>query len=206
MKTFKKDLLSHEIIDILLHDGIIAYPTDTVYGLGAHYMSEKAVKRIYRVKGRPSQKGLPLLLSCVEDADFLAAEKPKEMLVLAQAFWPGALTLVLKARPEIPVEITGTTKTVAVRVPDHPIPRGLVAKLGAPIIGTSANLSGGPDPVTAVDVQSMLGDKIDCILDGGPTVQGEPSTVLDLTGSVPKVVRVGAIGLLELQSVVGYRF
>jgi len=206
MKTFKQDLLSDEIVAILLNNGVIAYPTDTVYGLGAHYMSEKAVKRICQVKGRPSGKGFPLLLSCVDDVDTVVTEKSEQMLIFAKAFWPGALTLVLNARPEIPEEITGSSKTVAVRVPDHPIPRGLVEKLGAPIVGTSANLSGGPDPVTAIDVKSVLGDKIDCILDGGPTAQAAPSTVLDLTGSTPKVLRIGAIGVTSLQSAIGYSF
>ncbi len=203
MITLNVEQALKEGVTILRNGGVIAYPTDTLYGLGSHYLSVEAVRRIYRVKGRPVGKGLPLLLSGVGEMGLLALETPPLALALAEAFWPGALTLVLKARPGIPAEITGEGGMVAVRVPDHSIPRRLAVGAGGPIIGTSANVSGGPDPITAQDVERALGDAVDCIVDGGPAPKGKPSTVVDLTGSRPRVARLGAVGVAELEAVMG---
>ena len=158
-----------ESVKILRQGGVIAYPTDTLYGLGADPFSPRGVARVFEVKGRPATKGLPLLLAEIEDMDQVVRVKPPMAMNLAQAFWPGPLTLVLPGAPKVPKEVSGGGEgTVALRVPNHPVPRALARGLGGPIIGTSANVSGGPDPVTAWDVEQMLGQAVDYILDGGP--------------------------------------
>ena len=192
-----------ESVKILRQGGVIAYPTDTLYGLGADPFSPRGVAKIFEVKGRPATKGLPLLLAEIEDMDQVVRVKPSMAMKLARAFWPGPLTLVLLAAPGVPKEVLGSEDTVALRVPDHPVPRALARGLGGPIIGTSANVSGGPDPVTAWDVEQMLGQAVDYILDGGPAYRGLPSTVVDLTGPRPKLVRSGALDRESIERVCG---
>ena len=193
-----------EAVTLLHNDGVISYPTDTLYGLGASPFSSKALSRVLEIKGRPRGKGLPLLLAEARDLERMARVESDLALVLAQAFWPGPLTLVLPAAPEVPDEISGTNGTVGLRVPDHPIPRALAQALGGSIVGTSANPSGGPDPVTAQDVERMLGHKkVDYILDGGPAYRGLPSTVVDLTGPKPRLVRIGALNRESIEEVCG---
>ena len=190
-------------VELLQNNGVISYPTDTLYGLGASPSSSKALSRVLEIKGRPKGKGLPLLLAEARDLERMARAESDLALVLAQAFWPGPLTLVLPAAPEVPDEISGTNGTVGLRVPDHPIPRALAQALGGPIVGTSANPSGGPDPVTAQDVERMLGHKVDYILDGGPAYRGLPSTVVDLTGPKTRLVRIGALNRESIEEVSG---
>jgi len=192
-----------ESVRILRQGGVIAYPTDTLYGLGADPFSPRGVAKVFEVKGRLATKGLPLLLAEIEDMDQVVRVKPSMAMKLAQAFWPGPLTLVLLAAPGVPKEVLGSEDTVALRVPDHPVPRALARGLGGPIIGTSANVSGGPDPVTAWDVEQMLGQAVDYILDGGPAYRGLPSTVVDLTGPRPKLVRSGALDRESIERVCG---
>ena len=182
-----------EAVILLRKHAAISYPTDTLYGLGADPFSPKALSRIFEVKGRSKHKGLPLLLADAQDTEAVASVKSDIFLLLAQAFWPGPLTLILPPVPGLPQDILGAGGGVGVRVPNHPIPRALARGLGRPIIGTSANPSGGPDPVTAQDVERMLGNKVDYILDGGPAYGGLPSSVVDLTGPKPRMVRTGAL-------------
>ena len=179
--------------EFLRNDGIVAYPTDTLYGLGGDPFSQKALEKILQAKGRSADKGLPLLLDQPRDVELVARPNSPFFEPLAHAFWPGPLTLVLPPLPGLPEDVLGPTGAVGVRVPNHPVPRALAQALGKPIIGTSANLSGGPDPVTTQDVERTLGHVLDYILDGGPAHRGLPSSVVDLTGDHPRILRTGAL-------------
>ncbi|MDP3064910.1 MAG: L-threonylcarbamoyladenylate synthase [Chloroflexota bacterium] len=182
---------------VLRRDGIVAYPTDTLYGLGANAFSLRAVRRVFEIKGRRADMALPLLLAEASDIERVAVDIPPLARALAERFWPGPLTLVLKRSPAVPDLVTGGRDTVAVRVPNHPAPRALARGMGAPITGTSANPSGGADPRTAEDVRLALGNLVDYIIDGGPAPIGRSSTVLDLTGPEPRVLRQGALDIKE---------
>lgn len=192
-----------EAVAILRDGGIVAYPTDTLYGLGAHAFNEDAIQRIYDVKGRPSGMALPLLIADAADLALVAADVPPLAHVLAERFWPGGLTLLVARAPRVPDLVVGRGWKVGVRVPDHPIPRELARRLGAPITGTSANKSGGPETRTAAEVRAQLGDAVDLILEGGPPPKGRSSTVLDLTGPIPRIVRAGATSKDAIQNACG---
>jgi L-threonylcarbamoyladenylate synthase len=190
-----------EGISILKQGGLVAYPTDTVYGLGAWSSLQHAVGRIYQVKERPRNMPLPLLLADTSEISKVAYPVPQIAWLLAHNFLPGALTLVLHKSKSVPDIITAGGTTVAVRVPDHPIPVALAQGLGTSIVGTSANLSGKPSSLTADEVCSQFGDKIDFIIDGGRCLGGKESTIVDVTGEVPVVLREGAISKEELKRV-----
>jgi len=185
--------LIERAIRILKNGGIVAFPTDTVYGLGANAFNEDAVLRVYEVKARPREFALTLLLADLSQMKIVAEDIPKMAWKLAEHFMPGALTIVLNKSMAVSNMITGEGNTVAVRIPNHPIPISLIKGLGAPITGTSANRSGEPSPVTAEDVYKQLGEKVDFIIDGGKCPTGISSTVLDLTTSPPKLIREGTI-------------
>lgn len=184
---------------ILKKGGVVAYPTDTVYGLGASMNSISAIERVFEIKGRSKGMALPLLVADREQIRQVAVSIPPTAWRLACNFLPGALTLVLLKSDAVPDIITGGGKTVAVRIPDHPLPLAIIRGLGVPIVGTSANLSGRPPALTAREVKEQLGDKVDLIIDGGRCKGGVESTVLDLTKKVPTVLRAGAIPMEELQ-------
>lgn len=188
-------------VALLKNGGVVAYPTDTLYGLGADFSSQKAVQRVLDIKGRASEMGLPLLLADADDLALVAAAIPDAVLVLARLFWPGALTLVVPRSSVVLDLVTGGRDTVAVRVPDHPVPLALARGLGRPITGTSANLAGQPPALTAEDVRSVLGESVDMIIDGGPALLGTQSTIVDATGPLLKLVRPGAISLSDIRSV-----
>lgn len=190
-------------ISILRQGGLVAYPTDTVYGLGASASLPQAVERIYAVKKRPRNMPLPLLLADVSQITEVAESVPPIAWLLIDRFLPGALTLVLCKSSSVPDIITGGGTTVAVRVPAHPVPVALIGGLGVPIVGTSANLSGKPSPLTAEEVYSQLGDKVDLVIDGGRCPGGKESTVVDVTDKIPVVLREGAISREELKQVCG---
>ncbi len=190
-------------ISILKRGGIVAFPTDTVYGLGACANQHHAVERIYQVKERPRNMALPLLLAHILQISEVAEPVPLIAWLLAHTFLPGALTIVLQKSNSVPDIITGGGKTIAVRVPSHPIPVALADGLGIPIVGTSANLSGKPSVLTADEVYSQFGDKIDLVIDGGRCPGGIESTIVDVTGETPVVLREGAISREELRRVCG---
>jgi L-threonylcarbamoyladenylate synthase len=193
---------NRSVAAILLREGgVVAYPTDTIYGLGAVVFNRSAISTLFVVKGRPRDQGLPVLIASETQLRELAAEVPDDALALAKAFWPGALTLVMKRHPNLPTSVTGGADTVAVRLPDHPCPETLISACGAPIAGTSANRHGGGDPTTAQEVQRQLGNRVSLVLDGGPSPKSVPSTILDMTVSPPRVLRVGALSLDELRNV-----
>ncbi|MDP2954170.1 MAG: L-threonylcarbamoyladenylate synthase [Chloroflexota bacterium] len=182
----------------------MAFPTDTVYGLGARGFSPQAVERVYEAKARPRSLPLPLLLALASDLERVARKPiPELALRLAERFWPGGLTLVLRRAPAVPDAVTAGGDTVAVRVPRHPVPVALISGVGEPLTGTSANLSGRPSPLTAEEVRQQMGDRVDLILDGGRCPGGVESTVLDLTGETPVLIREGAIGREELEETAG---
>jgi L-threonylcarbamoyladenylate synthase len=188
---------------ILRQGGLVAFPTDTVYGLGAGANFPQAIGRVYEVKERPRNMALPLLLADVSQITEFAEMVPPVARLLIHSFLPGALTIVLPKSSSVPDIITGGGTTIAVRIPAHPVPVALAKGLGAPIVGTSANLSGKPSPLTAEEVYSQLGDKVDLIIDGGRCPGGKESTVVDVTGEAPVVLREGAISIEELRKVCG---
>ncbi len=190
-----------QALQVLEQGGLVAFPTDTVYGVGAHAFLPEAVERIYHVKGRSLRKAIPLLLDSVDRLGRVAEVIPESALVLAERFWPGPLTIVLPRSPDVPDVVTAGGPSVAVRVPDHDFALRLIGQAGGVLAATSANLSARPDPVTAEEVLGYLEGRIDLILDGGPCSGGVPSTVVDLTRPSPRVVREGAIASEELSQV-----
>ncbi len=191
----------HQAIDTLKNGGIVAFPTDTVYGLGASAFDEGAVLRVYEAKGKPRRLALPLLLADVSQIGAVARDVPEIAWRLAKHFLPGGLTLVLYKSPSVSSLITGEGEKIAVRVPAHPIPIALIEGLGTPITGTSANLTGSPSPLTAQEVYHQLGDRVDLIIDGGRCPGDVASTVLDLTAEPPRILREGAISREEIATV-----
>jgi len=173
--------------------GLVALPTDTVYGVGVALFAHDGLPRLFAAKNRPLDKAIVLLVADVDQAAGVGVISPAAR-ALAARFWPGGLTLVVPQRPDsgLPAVLTGGVATIGVRVPDHDCPRALASVLG-PLPVTSANTSGGPDARDAAEVLAQLGDRIDLILDGGPTRGGTPSTVVDCTGERPKVLREGAV-------------
>ena len=188
-------------VAVLRDSGVAAIPTDTLYGLAACAFDERAVLKVYELKGRPDGMALPLLLSNSGDVDKCAAEVPEEAWSLMERFWPGALTLVVRKSTEIPDIVTGGLDTVALRVPDHAVPRAIAEALGAPLTGTSANLSGRPGLTSASDVRREFGDAVDFVLDGVDAPGGVASTIVDVSGAEMRVLREGAISLGEIEEV-----
>jgi L-threonylcarbamoyladenylate synthase len=182
-----------EAAAVLRLGGLVAFPTETFYGLGAAALSAAAVRRIFEVKGRPEDKPVLVLVDGVAMVEAVAREIPTAARALMAAHWPGALTLVFRARDEVPVEVTAGSGTVGVRLSAHPVARGLVTTLGAPVTAPSANPSGAAPPTTAAGVLAYFRGRIELVLDGGGTGGGEPSTVLDVTVDPPRVVRAGAV-------------
>jgi L-threonylcarbamoyladenylate synthase len=178
---------------ILREGGLVAFPTETFYGLGAAGLDAAAARRVFEVKGRPASMPLLLLVDSRAMAASIATAIPSRASELMERHWPGPLTLVLRATPRVPAEVTAGTGTVGVRVPAHPVARALVRALGEPVTAPTANATGAPPPVTAADVLAQLGGAIDLILDAGATPGGAPSTVLDVTVDPPRVIRQGAV-------------
>lgn len=189
--------------EVLRHGGLVAFPTETVYGLGANALDPAAVARIFAAKGRPSNNPLIVHVAKVEQAQSLAGDWPRSADQLVERFWPGPLTLVLPKRPIVPHNVTGGAATVGVRIPAHRVARSLVEAAGLPIAAPSANQSNEISPTTAEHVQKSLGGAVDVILDGGPTPGGLESTVLDLTASPPRLLRPGLISPGEIEAVIG---
>lgn len=191
-------------LEILQSGGLVAFPTDTVYGVGALAFDGAAVERIYTAKGRPVEKAIPVLIGDVEELAKVSAEVPEIALKLAARFWPGPLTLVIQKHPDLP-EAVSAVQTVGVRIPDHPVARALL-RLAGPMAVTSANLSGQPNPSTAEEVFAQLGGRVELILDGGKTSGALPSTVVDCVGTAPQVLRTGPILKSEILMVSGQEF
>jgi L-threonylcarbamoyladenylate synthase len=179
-------------VKILQKGGVIAFPTDTVYGLGADAFNPTAVKRIYEIKNRPKYQQFPLLIADVKQLTALAEPIPEIAWFLARRFWPGGLTLVLSKKDSVPAYLA-SRPTIAVRIPNHPVCWALIQHLGNPLIGTSANISGQPAALTAEEVGQQLGGKIDLIINGGQCPGGTESTIVDITHEPPLILRQGTI-------------
>ena len=180
-------------VEILKAGGIVAYPTDTVYGLGADAFNIHAVSRVYEVKKRLRTLPLPVLIAEIEQVDLVASTVPTYAKLLMEHFWPGGLTLVLSKAASFPDVVTAGSDKVAVRIPDHALPLTIIRKLGRPIVGTSANVSNKPSPVTAQEVERQLGGQVDLIVDMGRCPGGVESTVVDVSGEAPVVLRRGIL-------------
>ena len=194
-----------QAVAVLRTGGLVAFPTDTVYGVGVHAYLPAAVARLYTAKVRPEGKAIPLLLGDAADVERVSRDLPRLTQRLMDAFWPGALTLVVPRNPELPDIVTAGGPTVAVRLPDHPVPRALARAVGAPLAATSANLSGQAEAVSAADVLAQLDGRIDLLLDGGRCPGGVASTVVDLTVQPPAILRQGALDPELLQRLLAAR-
>jgi L-threonylcarbamoyladenylate synthase len=183
--------------------GVVALPTETVYGLAADVMNAAAVRRIYAIKGRPLDHPLIVHLPGAELLERYAVDVPESAHRLAAAFWPGPLTIVLRKAEDVPFSVTGGQTTVALRTIDHPLTRAILTRFGSAVAAPSANRFGRVSPTTAEHVHADLGDDVDLIVDGGPARIGVESTIVDLTGNVPTILRHGAIGATELADALG---
>ncbi|KUN89960.1 translation factor Sua5 [Streptomyces bungoensis] len=188
-------------VEVLRTGGLVALPTETVYGLGANAEDPVAVARIFRVKGRPPSHPLIVHIGGAEHLDDWVQEVPATARLLAEHFWPGPLTLVLRRGRRVPLEATGGLETVAVRVPDHPVALALLSAFGGGVTAPSANRFGSVSPTTADHVRAELGDAVDFVLDGGPCEVGVESTIVDATGDIPSILRPGGVTREDLEAV-----
>ena len=193
----------HAAGDVLAAGGLVAIPTETVYGLAADALDEEAAARIYKAKGRPSDNPLIVHIADLEDIRELVSELPEKAVKLAEAFWPGPLTMILPKSEKVPYGTTGGLDTVAIRMPSHPTARKLIQTTGIPLAAPSANTSGRPSPTKAEHVLEDLDGKIDMVLDDGPVGIGIESTIVDLSGSQPMILRPGYITKAMLEEVIG---
>jgi L-threonylcarbamoyladenylate synthase len=179
--------------DILAGGGIIAYPTETFYGLGADATNEKAIKKIFAVKGRDFKNPISLIIGKPDDIYPLVKNVPETAKILTAAFWPGALTIIFSASDKVSPLLTAGTGKIGLRISSHPIAQAIVLKLKKPLTATSANLSGTPECSRASEVIKQIGDKVDAVLDWGETQGGKASTIIDVTFDPPVILREGAI-------------
>jgi len=213
----KKDTLFHinkihpqkkiiqKAAEVLKKGGLVAFPTETVYGLGANAMDIHAVRKIFKAKGRPSDNPLIVHIADTKELGLVARDIPSVARKLMKAFWPGPLTLVLKKKKTVPSLVTAGGKTVAVRIPKHPVALALIKAAGCPIAAPSANIAGKPSPTDARHVAADFGSIIDMILDGGKTFIGLESTVVDATRTKVSILRSGCITAKMLEKVLGYK-
>ena len=187
-----------QALEILNSGGLVAFPTDTVYGVGALAFNGTAVESIYAAKDRPVEKAIPILIADGSDLEKVGTNIPESAHKLASRFWPGPLTVLVPKMPTLP-ESVSATETVGVRIPDHNVARALL-RVAGPMAVTSANISGQPSPSTAEEVFAQLGGRIPLIIDGGKTPGGVPSTLVDCTGGELKLLREGPISLEEILS------
>ncbi len=193
----------NEAAALLRAGGLVAFPTETVYGLGAHALDPRAVRGIFEAKQRPSDDPLIVHVGHAGLVDEVAISGPLARR-LAERFWPGPLTLVLPKRPHVPPEVTAGLDTVAVRVPGHPIARALLLAAGLPVAAPSANLFGRPSPTLAEHVLHDLRDRIDVVLDGGRTTVGVESTIIDVSDARPRLLRPGGVAAEEIEALLGH--
>ncbi|MGF0175780.1 L-threonylcarbamoyladenylate synthase [Streptomyces sp. Marseille-Q5077] len=189
--------------DVLRGGGLVALPTETVYGLGANAEDPAAVARVFQVKGRPPSHPLIVHIGGAQHLGDWVEDVPAAARLLAEHFWPGPLTLVLRRGSRVPLEATGGLETVAVRVPDHPVALALLAAFGGGVAAPSANRFGSVSPTTADHVRAELGDAVDFVLDGGSCEVGVESTIVDATGDIPNVLRPGGVTCEDLEAVLG---
>ena len=189
--------------EILKNGGLVAFPTETVYGLGADALSPEAARKIYEAKGRPSDNPLIVHIADVESVYKIAETIPDKAVMLMEAFWPGPLTLILKKNKIVPDGTTGGLDTVAIRMPAHPVAESLIKMSGVYIAAPSANISGRPSPTLAEHVIEDMDGRIDMIIDGGAVGIGIESTIVDMTEDIPVILRPGYITKKMLEEIVG---
>lgn len=203
------EILSTSEIDLeraaqALREGkLVAIPTETVYGLGANAFDESAVARVFEVKARPTFDPLIVHIASIDALGIVARDVPQSALTLARALWPGPLTMILPKRPEVPDIVTAGLPTVAVRFPKHPVAQSIIERAAVPVAAPSANPFGYISPTTAAHVISMLKDRVDFVVDGGPCDVGVESTVIDMTGARPVLLRPGGMALETIEAVIG---
>lgn len=190
-------------VEVLHTGGLVAFPTETVYGLGADALNAGAVQKVFEAKGRPSDNPLIVHIASLENVQQFAAAVSEKGLQLAQRFWPGPLTLVFQKKRCIPDGVTAGLETIALRVPDHPVTLELLRQFKGGIVGPSANISGKPSPTSAEHVYNDLNGRIDLIIDAGPTTIGVESTVLDVTADPPVILRIGGLTREEIEKEIG---
>lgn len=188
---------------IIKKGGTVAFPTETVYGLGADALNPDAVRKIFKAKGRPLDNPLIVHIADIDQLDVIASDIPVSARCLMETFWPGPLTMIFKRKDIVPDVTTCDLDTVAVRMPDNPIALGLIKEAGTPIAAPSANISGRPSPTTAEHVISDLSGRIDAVIDGGAVRVGVESTVLDMTPDIPVLLRPGAVSIDQIREYVG---
>lgn len=188
---------------ILSHNGLVAFPTETVYGLGGNAMDPQAAEKIYAAKGRPSDNPLIIHIAETRDMEALSDQVPSKAYLLAEHFWPGPLTMILRKNSQVPLTVTGGLDTVAIRLPAHEVARKLIAASGTFIAAPSANLSGKPSPTDAAHVIEDLSGRVDMIIDDGSIEIGVESTIVDLTEDIPVILRPGYITINMLEEVIG---
>jgi len=191
-------------VEVLRAGGLVAFPTETVYGLGADASNELAVRRIFAAKGRPSTHPLIVHVAGLDAARAWARVLPPAAEALARAFWPGPLTLILRRSEKAADAVTGGQETVGLRVPNHPLALELLTAFGGGIAAPSANRFGQVSPTTAQHVEAELGDEVDLVLDGGPCAVGVESTIVDLSGAAPRLLRPGGVPKEEVERVLGH--
>lgn len=188
--------------EIINSGGIVAFPTDTVYGLGANIYNDYAVRRIFMVKGRPLTMPVPVLIARSEDARLLADTDSEIAKKLMDSFWPGGLTIIFPSLPSLHSPATGGTKKIGIRLPAHDITKLLILMAGTPIVGTSANLHNRETASTADEVKEQLGSAVDFIIDGGRCPRGIESTIIDITVHPPAIIRHGIISKREIDKII----
>jgi L-threonylcarbamoyladenylate synthase len=194
-----EDALIRKAVLILQAGGVVAFPTETFYGLAVDATNGDAIERIFQIKGRAFRSAIALIAGSKNGISGLVTDIPATAQRLMQAFWPGPLTLLFAASPQISPRLAAGTGRIGIRVSSHPIADNLANRLGGPITATSANLSGAPECLTAGEVLATLGDRIDLIIDGGPASGGKGSTFIDITVDPPACLREGAIPLSLIQ-------
>ncbi len=192
-----KETVEHAV-EILNNGGVIVYPTDTSYGIGCDPRIPEAIDRLISIKRRSPSLGVPLLFADIDQCknyhEFNALE-----IALARLFWPGPLTLVVSALPDLPEKVTGKRDSIAIRVPNHAVPREIARLLDGPIVGTSANRSGNPSPFTMLDAKNQLGDDVDLYIDAGPSKSSKNSTIIGVESGTPANIRVYREGQLSIK-------
>ena len=187
-------------VQVLRSGGVVAFPTDTLYGLGADVFCTPAVERVFSIKERPAGMPMPVLIASPDDLSKVAIEVPNIASELAARFWPGPLTIILRRSPDVPDLVSGGRDTLGVRMPNHPVALAMIEGFRGPVTGTSANISGGANPSSWQEVQQALDGRVDHVVEEGPAPSGTASTVLDLTTETPTLVRVGDLDISCIES------
>lgn len=204
-KNISGETIFRRAAEILAAGGVIAYTTETFYGLGVDATNEKAIRKIYDIKGRNFNNPISIIIDREENLRPLVREVPETAIKLMQAFWPGPLTIIFQASDKVSPLLTAKTNKIGIRISSHRGATTIVQKLGRPLTATSANLSGAPECSNATEVARQIGDKIDAIIDLGETPGGRGSTIIDVTSEPPQILREGIISKIDIQSCVNVK-